>query len=357
MSSLAAAESNSPLMTLPNELLFEVASHVEHFRDLNSLLRTSTFFYDLANPILYRRAVAAKDIVREEILEQVISQHQIASLELLLDNGLCVDQRLPSSRSGDSEDLLGLVCDLCSPERSLPLARLLIDRGADIKAEHPRYFHTALHVAVAERQCDIAKLLLARGADPDAADIDGLTPLHYTTSAKAAEHLILYGAEIDARSDKGETPLLMALYGWKDIVPILLAHGADVNAHNNRGLAALHFMCNYHGSYGHKVLKLLVERGADVNATDNEGSTPLHWMANSGNSDLFMSKFLLENGADVNAISTFGLTPLQEVFEGWYRWVSDGARNRFIELLIKHGADVSVLDRTDGRQAVWMDRN
>jgi hypothetical protein len=82
-------------MTLPNELLFEVASHVEHFRDLNSLLRTSTFFYNLANPILYRRA---KDTVHGQILEQVLSQHQIASLELLLDNGLCVHQRSTQHR-------------------------------------------------------------------------------------------------------------------------------------------------------------------------------------------------------------------------------------------------------------------
>jgi hypothetical protein len=59
--------SPAPLMKLPNELFFEVASHLESFKDLNSLLRTNRFFHTLFNSHLYRLAVAAGKSVLEEI--------------------------------------------------------------------------------------------------------------------------------------------------------------------------------------------------------------------------------------------------------------------------------------------------
>jgi hypothetical protein len=61
----------SPLLTLPNELLLEMAAHLERFRDLNCLLRTSRFFHT----ILYRRAITAADTVRDDIVSWVPSEY------------------------------------------------------------------------------------------------------------------------------------------------------------------------------------------------------------------------------------------------------------------------------------------
>jgi hypothetical protein len=70
-------------MALPNEL-----------SDLNFLLRTTGFFHTLFNTHLYSRAVAASDPVRVDIVQWVLSEYRLASLTLLLDNGLSVDQKL-----------------------------------------------------------------------------------------------------------------------------------------------------------------------------------------------------------------------------------------------------------------------
>jgi hypothetical protein len=115
---LAATEGKSPLQTLPNELFLEVAPHLESFKDLNAFLRTSRFFHTLFNPQLYRRSVAADEDACEDIVKWVLSEYRVASLTLLLDNGLSVDQKLATkyqNLDGTVEvnlDLLRRMCEL-----------------------------------------------------------------------------------------------------------------------------------------------------------------------------------------------------------------------------------------------------
>ena len=54
--------------------------------------------------------------------------------------------------------------------------------------------------------------------------------------------LIERGAEIDAVSPNGTTPLMMAAqYGSEDSVKLLLEHGADAKRRNQRNLGAADF--------------------------------------------------------------------------------------------------------------------
>lgn len=56
------------------------------------------------------------------------------------------------------------------------------------------------------------------------------------------------------------------------IVKLLINHGADINAKNERGETPLHLATRY---CFNKIVKLLLENGADPNIKDNEGKTPL----------------------------------------------------------------------------------
>lgn len=70
------------------------------------------------------------------------------------------------------------------------------------------------------------------------------------------------------------------------------------------GWTALHEAC----SYGWKeVVEVLVAGGADVNAQGLDRDTPLHDACTSGN--LSMVKFLVEKGADPHAKNSKGKTP------------------------------------------------
>ena len=58
----------------------------------------------------------------------------------------------------------------------------------------------------------------------------------------------------------------------------------------------------------HEILNLLIARGADVNAIHPRGHTPLHLATEAG--DPLTVEILLKNGADPNLIDIFGRTPL-----------------------------------------------
>lgn len=104
----------------------------------------------------------------------------------------------------------------------MPAARLLIEKGADVKA-NPRGY-TALHVAVtngAETGSgpELVDLLLRNGADPNAEaspgeGIPGITPLMDAAregKISLAKILVKAGAKLDAKGPGGKTPSEIAL--------------------------------------------------------------------------------------------------------------------------------------------------
>jgi ankyrin repeat protein len=81
---------------------------------------------------------------------------------------------------------------------------------------------------------------------------------------------------IAARDSDGSTPLHCATWkGHKNVVEVLLAHGADVNAHNSNdhwGTTPLHAAA--HGNQ-RAIAELLIASGADIHARNLNGRTPL----------------------------------------------------------------------------------
>ncbi|WP_257295973.1 ankyrin repeat domain-containing protein [Endozoicomonas sp. YOMI1] len=156
-------------------------------------------------------------------------------------------------------------------------------------------------------------------------------------NSKCLELLCMEGANVNAITNNGSTPLHMAaFYGDTESLEVLLSMGANVSALEEDGFTPLHWAAT-NGNPGHTdCLKvLIVTPGVDVNAKDVNGRTPLHWAASKGNTDS-LKLLLTTRGIDINVTCNLGLTPLHHSVN----------RDRIgcVEELLSMGANVNATD-------------
>jgi ankyrin repeat protein len=224
------------------------------------------------------------------------------------------------------------------------VVRLLVDRGADVKAKD-KYGKTMLHSAASSWKENeaVVRLLVDRGADVKAKDNDGETVLHSVAkSGKEAvvRLLIDRGADVKAKDNDGETVLHSAASTWREneaVVRLLMDRGADAQAKDNDGQTALH-LAAWGGN--EVVVRLLMDRGADVKAKDNDGQTVLHWAASTWRENEAVVRLLVDLGADVKAKDNDGKTVLH--------LAAEGGNEAVVRLLVDLGADVKAKDE-DGQ--------
>ena len=101
--------------------------------------------------------------------------------------------------------------------------------------------------------------------------------------ADVVDKLLVAGADANKRFRNQLTPLMVAARaGSHAVIPVLLAHGADVNAsYGLWGRSAFHWLCrqgltsHYHVEAHTESARALLEAGADAYMTDDSGDTPL----------------------------------------------------------------------------------
>ena len=139
----------------------------------------------------------------------------------------------------------------------------------------------SIHKAAWDGNIEAVKQHIAAGADvsvkkknsPAVLFEASGTPLHYASTKEIVELLIAKGADVNAKSSDGSTPLHdAAYYGRTIIAELLIAKGADVNAKDEVGLTPLH-----RANLTKEIAELLIAEGADVNAKEKYGETPLNW--------------------------------------------------------------------------------
>lgn len=165
----------------------------------------------------------------------------------------------------------------------------LIRQNPDLVANKDEDGFTPLHLAAANGYQQIVEFLLSTKAEVNARDNAGSTPLHQAAAAEGhsgdvLELLLAHGAAVNAADRQGLTPLHYAtLANNRDAVKVLLKHGANANAKDDKGgntpliLAA---------AKGYKeVVELLLDHGANVNVADETG-TPLAWAMRTHHADI-----------------------------------------------------------------------
>lgn len=101
---------------------------------------------------------------------------------------------------------------------------------------------TALMIAALKGNLEWTRMLIGRGAQVNRS---GWSALHYAATGQevaVTTFLLDHGADINARSPNGTTPLMMAAqYGGPTMAELLIARGADPRLRNERDLAAADF--------------------------------------------------------------------------------------------------------------------
>ncbi len=170
-------------------------------------------------------------------------------------------------------------------------------------------------LAAAARSGDVTAIgqAIKDGKNLEQADQDGATLLGIAARAKQAEVvrvLLEAGAKIEARDQKGRSPIMAAVQTRRssvEVVRALIAKGADVNTRGTMiGGTPLSWAA---GPFSNpEIVAALVAANADVNQANNTGMTPLMWAARFGAPATV--KVLLDAGADVTATNKQGQTSL-----------------------------------------------
>jgi ankyrin repeat protein len=187
---------------------------------------------------------------------------------------------------------------------NLEVARLLVDRGAEVR-RHSWHF-----LRYAGDDAAMLRLLLENGADPAKAQ----PPTAPDTAA--ARVLAEYGVHADPnRADHGWPPLVYICRGDRGgnraEVQRLIDAGADLAVRNSKGKTALHVAAK---SGFAPATEALLAAGADPNATDPAGETPLFEVVRSTikrtERRLAVASLLVAAGADASHPNDEGLTAL-----------------------------------------------
>ena len=272
--------------------------------------------------------------------------------------------------------------------------RLLIARGADVNAKS-KSGYTALALAAREGNFETSKALIDAGARVDEASADGSTPLTVAVirgHTKYAQFLLDEGAYVDA--GPGFTPLQWAVGDWSvelagddtfvrpegsewdevlglrgkekiELVELLLAYGADVNAvaeatpkySGGRGRGGKHaganafIMAAQHADV--EMMRLLKSYGADPLAVTKNGMSaimfaaglasdfPIGYTSIKEKDALEAVKLCYELGdTNVRRVEKYGDTALHGSL---YRGLSGS--NSLVQFLFDKGAEVNVKNK------------
>ncbi len=188
-----------------------------------------------------------------------------------------------------------------------------------------------LMIAAAKGYSTEVERLIRRGADVNAETDQGVTPLIFAVLSKNAEvvgTVLAFKPDIDKFNAGNENALLISVKNnYFDIAEMLIRAGANVNIGDRFNAAPLH----YASLYGYADLSdMLIYYDADLNNKTSDGSTPL--MASIWAGNVMITDLLIQNGARVEEKDNEGLTP--------FLLASYFGDTLIMDMLYRNGADI-----------------
>lgn len=237
--------------------------------------------------------------------------------------------------------------------------KLILDSGADVNAWND-FDATALLWGA--RDADKARLLIERGANINAPSRQGRTPLMLASLREGGSPVVALmlakGAAVNVQDTRGDTALgLAATIGEVETMRLLLAKGADPAVVNRKGETPIILATK---SKRPEAVRLLILKGVDVKVASTSYAnvrhgpiamtkmTPLHRAAAFG--PVEMVRDLLKAGADASASDSRGLTPLIFAVATEY---PDPA---IVRALLQAGADPNARDNTGETALDWAEK-
>ena len=135
---------------------------------------------------------------------------------------------------------------------------------------------TCISWAAARGDDESLRILLSFGAQPDIADFEGRSPLQYARNPEVIATLLANGADLNATDNSGRTALhwICRLDGKPAVVEALLNAGININAQDNGGETAI---CNAAFAYHNEAIAIMLRYNPDLSIGNSSGDTPLRF--------------------------------------------------------------------------------
>jgi len=153
----------------------------------------------------------------------------------------------------------------------------LLNQGVNPNAVIDEWGENALMHAVSNSNVGMTRALLDAGGDPDLKG-RGFTPLGMAAlqgDVRIVRLLLKAGADVDRKSNDGNTPIIAATIMHRtDVVRELLAYHPDMTIWNREGRVSLGIAVEL----GYKdIVTMMLAAGVDPNVMDRNGNQPLFW--------------------------------------------------------------------------------